>query len=250
MWGSPRRAGRARTESVTIEAIFPQTVFYLFGVGIKDTVLQTFIVVVVLLGLAAWTRKKYRVWEPGTGQLTVEYVIEYVESLLVDIGGRALPEAVPYLTTMISFIVLANLLGLLPVFRAPTRDLNTTLALALVSLGSTHFYSISKRGFLGYLRSFIEPVAFMLPLNIMSQVSRTLSMALRLFGNVMAGEIISGVMFMLVPLFSPLIMNLLGMITGVLQALVFTVLTLVFVIDALGSEAETAPISQSSTQTT
>lgn len=235
---------------VSVEAIFPKVVFSVFGVGIKDTVLQTWIVVAVLLGLAVRMRDRYGVWEPGTWQLALEYIIEYVEGLMVKLGGRSLPEAVPYLTTMISFIVIANLLGLLPVFQAPTRDLNTTLALSLVSLGSCQFYSISKRGFLGYLRSFVEPVFIMLPLNLMGQLSRTLSMALRLFGNVIAGEMISGVMFMLLPLLSPLIMNLLGMITGVLQALVFTILTLVFVIDALGTEAESKPVGQSATQAT
>ncbi len=221
-----------------IQAIFPKTLFTIGNVPIKDTVLQTWIVVAVLVGLAYWTRNRYRAWDPKSWQLVVETLVNYVEDLIVDIGGHTIPELVPYLTTMIGFITIANLLGLLPLFQAPTRDLNTTIALALVSLGSSYALAIRSRGVVGWLKSFIEPVVFILPLNLLGHVSRVASMSLRLFGNVVAGEIIGGVMFMLLPLLAPLPMNLLMSITGVLQALVFTVLTLVFMIDAMGEEEE------------
>ena len=222
-----------------IQDIFPQTLFEIGGIPIKDTVLQTWIVVAVLVGLAYWTRERYRAWDPKSWQLVVETLVNYVEDLIIDIGGRPLPELVPYLTTMIGFITIANLLGLLPIFQAPTRDLNTTIALALVSLGSSYALAIHSRGVTGWLKSFIEPVVFILPLNILGHISRVASMSLRLFGNVVAGEIIGGVMFMLLPLLAPLPMYFLMSITGVLQALVFTVLTLVFMIDAMGEEQET-----------
>jgi F-type H+-transporting ATPase subunit a len=187
---------------------------------------------------AVWASFKVRMFEPRTWQLAVEFLVEYIDELIRDLAGRAMPELVPYLCTMIVYIVIANLVGLVPLFLAPTRDLNTTAALSLVSLGSTQYYGIKARGFKGYMRSYIEPVAFMLPLNLLGQFSRVLSMSLRLFGNVLAAEIIGAVMFMLIPVLSPLPLNLLGMITGVLQALVFTVLTLVFVVDAVGIEAQ------------
>ena len=227
-----------------IESVFPQTLFRLAGVPIRDSVLHTWIVMAVLLGVGIWAHGRFRVWDPKTWQLATEYIVDYVETLVVDMSGRALPDLVPYLTTMISFILLANLLGVFPTLRAPTRDLNTTLALSVVSLGSWQAYGIRKRGLGAYLRSFIEPVAFMLPLNILGQVSRMVSMALRLFGNVIAGEMIGAVMFMLVPVLAPLPLNLLGMITGVLQALVFTVLTLVFVVDAIGAEEEETEVAR------
>ena len=238
-----RQGNRAR--AVSIDSIFPKVLFYIGGIPIKDTVLQTWIVIAVLIGLAAWVRNRYRVWEPQTWQLAIEYAAEYIDDLIVDMGGRALPEIASYLTTMISFIAIANLLGLLPVFQAPTRDLGTTLALSLVSLGSVQFYGIRARGIKGYLHSFIEPNAIMLPFHLLGHLSRTLSMALRLFGNIVAGEIISGVFFMLVPLLAPLVMNILGMIVSVLQALVFTALTLVFVVDAMGVQTP-SPTGQES----
>ena len=221
-----------------IESVFPRTLFWLGDVPIRDSVLHTWIVMVVLLGIGVWAHNRLRIWDPKMWQLVVEYIVDYVEKLVVDTSGRAFPELVPYLTTMISFILLANLLGMFPAMKAPSRDLNTTLALSVVSLGSWQAYGIRKRGFRAYMHTFIEPMVFMLPLNLLGLVSRVASMALRLFGNVIAGEMIGAVMFMLVPLIVPLPLNMLGMITGVLQALVFTVLTLVFVVEAISSEED------------
>jgi len=221
---------------VGIESIFPRTVLRVLGLPIRDTVVQTWLIMAILLGLALATHRRYRALEPRRWQLAVEWVVEYVEQLVQDLGGRAITEVVPYLTTMLCFIALSNLFGLVPFVYAPTRDLNTTLALALFSLASCQFYGIKRRGFMKYLRSFVEPVAIMLPLNLLGQLSRTLAMALRLFGNVLAGEMIGGVMFLLLPFLGPLPLNLLGMITGVLQALVFTTLTFVFVVEAMGGE--------------
>lgn len=238
-----------------IESVFPQKVFEIGPVAITSTVLTTWVVVAVLSILALVASRRFRVWEPDAWQLTIEYVVEYVENLIADTVGRVLPQTVPYLTTMICFIAMANLLSMLPgfgsigqwrmqdgtrvfvpFFQTPTSDLNTTMALSLVSLGSTHYYGYLKRGLKAQLLSLFEPVAFMFPLNLISQLSRLLSMALRLFGNVIASEIISATMFMLVPALAPLPLNLLGMITGVLQALVFTVLTIAFVADAMQLE--------------
>lgn len=221
-----------------IESIFPQRLFSIGAIWVKDTVVQTWFIVVVLGGLAIWGAGRLRVWEPSSWQLLVEYLVDYVESLVRDMSGRQLPMVVPYLTTMITYIAVSNLLGLLPIFQAPTRDLNTTVALSLVSWGSCQYFGIRKKGFGTQLRSYLEPAAFMLPLNILSELSRVISMALRLFGNVIASEVVGGVMFMLLPLLAPLPLNLLGMVTSILQALVFTVLTLVFVTQALGEEPD------------
>ena len=225
-----------------IQSIFPHTVLHILGIPIRDTVLQTWIVIAVLLGGALWARNKLRTWNPSNWQVAVEWVLEYVQGLVMDIGGRPLPQAMPYLVTMISFIAIANLLGWLPWFQAPTRDLNSTLALSIISLLSSYYYTIRARGVGGWLRSFVEPNAVMLPLNIMGQMSRVLSMALRLFGNVLAGEMISGVVFALVPVLAPLPLNLLGSLTGVLQAMVFTILTFVFILDTLGTEEQEAAV--------
>jgi len=230
-----------------IRAIFPHTLKIL-GLPIRDTVLQTWVVVAILLGLAAWARPRLRLWQPRGWQMVVEWLIDYVEDLVRNMGGVPEAQMTSYLVTLIVFVVLSNLLGLLPTMRAPTRDLNTTVALAMISLGSCYFYGIRERGFWSWLRSFVEPVPVLLPLNVLNDVMRVVSMALRLFGNIIAGEMLSAVMYMLVPLVAPLLFNALGAVTGVLQALVFTILTIVAVLQAMGKdEASDAISSEGST---
>ena len=226
-----------------IEGFTPQTHFW-FNIPITDAVWHTWVIVALLIGFAIWAYKRIRVWEPKTWQLAIEWVVEYVQGLVRDVSGRSVPEVMPLLITMISFIAIANLFGLVPTFYAPTRDLNTTLALSLVAFGASQYYGISKRGIGGYIKSFFEPVAFMLPLNLIGLISRVLSMALRLFGNVIAGELISTVIFALVKPVAPLPLALLSSITGVLQALVFTILSLVFILDAMGNTEESVALSQ------
>jgi F-type H+-transporting ATPase subunit a len=228
---------------VGIEGFTPQT-HYLLNIPIKDTVWHTWVIIGLLIGFAIWAYRRVRVWEPKTWQLAVEWVIEYVQGLVRDMSGRSVPEVMPLLITMISFIAIANLFGLVPSFYAPTRDMSTTLALSLVAFGASQYYGISKRGIGGYIKSFFEPVVFMLPLNLIGLVSRILSMALRLFGNVIAGELIGTVVFALVKPLAPLPLSLLSSITGVLQALVFTILSLVFILDAMGNAEESVALTQ------
>jgi F-type H+-transporting ATPase subunit a len=222
---------------MSIQDVFPETLFTIYGIPIKDTVVHTSIVVAILSALAIWANGSFRAWDPPKWQILLEYVIEYMENLIDNMGGRALPDVVSFLTTMILFVGISNILGVLPIFQAPTRSLNTTMAFALVSLGATHYFGVKRRGGLGYLKSLASPV-IMLPMNLLSMVSRTLSMALRLFGNIIAGEIIPAVFFMLLPVLGPIPMTALSMLTSVLQALVFTVLTLVYIVEATGKMAE------------
>lgn len=205
-------------------------------IAITTTVIHTWIIVGALALFALVFHRHYRAWQPGMWQLAIEHIVEYVENLIIDTTGRSLPELVTYLTTMICFIGAANLLGLFPVLQAPTSNVNTTMALSLISLLSTYYFGLKYRGIRAQILSFFEPTPIMLPLNLIGQASRFLSMALRLFGNVIAGEIIGATMFMLFPLFGPLPLNLLGIVTGLLQSLVFTVLTIVFVVDAMRLE--------------
>jgi len=163
---------------------------------------------------------------------------EYIANLINQHVGRHVDGLFELLTTLMLFVLVANLLGLIPVLRAPTRSLNTTVALAIVSFLAVQYFGVQERGAARYARSFVEPLGCMLPLNILGQVSRTVAMALRLFGNVVASEIVGEIMFKLLPLLAPLPFNLLGSITGVLQALVFTFLTVVFIADAVGKKEE------------
>lgn len=217
-----------------IQDIFPKTLFTIYGIPIKDTVVHTSIVVAILSGLAILASNNFRAWNPPKWQLLLEYIVEYIESLIDNMGGRILPDVVSFLTTMIIFIVIVNLLGIVPGFQAPSRSINTTAAFSLVSLVATQYFGVKRQGGIGHLKNLASPV-IMLPMNLLGMVSRTLSLALRLFGNIIAAEIVVAVFFMLLPVLGPIPMTFLVMLTSVLQALVFTVLTLVYIVEATGN---------------
>jgi len=222
-----------------LESIFPRTVFPIFGIPIQDIVFHTWIVMLVLGVLAYWAGKNLSL-RPKRWQYPLEIFAEYVNGLLSQRIHRHIPGLFDVVATFLLYIAVSNLLGLIPGLRAPTRSLSTTIALSLFSFAAVHYFGVKERGLGRYARTFVEPVGCILPLNLLGQVSRTVAMALRLFGNVVAGESISAVLFQLVPLIAPLPFNLLGMVTGVLQALVFTYLTIAFIADAVGEEDDSA----------
>lgn len=215
-----------------IEGVFPKMISALH---VQDIVLHTWIIMAVLAPLGYIIGKSLQM-RPRGWQHLVETGVEFVDNLILQRAGRPINGLSALITTMILYIAVANLLGLIPVLQAPTRSLNTTIALSLVSFFAVQYFGVRERGAKKYARSFAEPIAFMLPLNILGQLSRTLAMALRLFGNVVAGEIIGAVMFQLLPLFGPIPFSLLGIITGLVQALVFGFLTVTFVVEAVGNQ--------------
>jgi F-type H+-transporting ATPase subunit a len=147
------------------------------------------------------------------------------------ISGRFLP----LLGTLFIFLVSANLSGLLPGAEAPTSKLETPAALALIVFFSVHYFGIRARGLRGYLASFAKPKLIMLPLNILSELTRTFSLMLRLFGNIMSGEFIIALIVALAGLFVPIPLMALEILIGIVQAYIFTVLAAVFI----GAAADT-----------
>jgi F-type H+-transporting ATPase subunit a len=215
-----------------IEEVFPKSITALH---IPDIVVQTWIIMAALTLLAYIAGKRLQL-RPRGWQHLIEMGADFVDNLILQRSRRPVRGLFELLATMMLYIAVANLLGLIPELRAPTRSLNTTVALAIISFFSVQYFGVRERGVIKYARSFVQPLAFMLPLNILGQVSRTVAMSLRLFGNVIAGEIIAAVMFQLLPLFGPIPFNLLGALTGVIQALVFTFLTVTFITEAIGDK--------------
>jgi F-type H+-transporting ATPase subunit a len=128
---------------------------------------------------------------------------------------------VPFLGSLLLFVLVANLIGILPLMITPTRDINTPVAMAVVVLVMVFVFMLKVKGLKGFVKTFMTP---MLPLDLIGYVSRTTSLALRLFGNILGGEVIVSVLFSLIPVGVPLVMIILSSITGILQAYVFTVL--------------------------
>ena len=142
----------------------------------------------------------------------------------------------------------SNLLMIVPGFKPPTASLSTTTALALSVLVAVPMFGIGSRGFVGYLRTYAQPSIVMLPFNIISEISRAISLAIRLYGNIMSGAVIAAILLSVAPFFFPVVMDMLGLLTGVIQAYIFAILATVYIASATAvrrqaddesSEAET-----------
>lgn len=211
-----------------MQDVFPKVIFTLFGViPVRDTVISTWVMMVLVFGSII----ALRAFLPEALEMAIEFISDATSSIL----GRPAEPFLPFLGAVVIFIAVANNLGLLPVLSTPTKDINTPLAMALLVFFSVHYFGIREKGLWGYIKSLSSPI-FMLPLEIIGQLSRTMSLTLRLFGNVLSGEFIVTVIFSLIPPGAPLIMMALGAFTGVLQAYIFVVLASSYISSAIRSD--------------
>jgi len=209
-----------------MEAIAPQVVFYLFGLPITDTVISTWVMMVIIITVAFLIRK----FQPTAGEMIVEMINNIVSSVMPE--DTNVSKYLTILGTLAVFLVLANIFSIFPLMVSPTANLNTTIALAVVVFFAVHFYGIREKGLWQYLKDFANPV-FILPLEIVSQFSRTLSLAIRLFGNILSTDLVVAIVFSLIPFLVPLPLAALGMLTGVLQAYIFLVLASLYISSAI-----------------
>jgi F-type H+-transporting ATPase subunit a len=203
-----------------MEGVFPEVVFTLFGLPVRDTVISTWIMMAIVAAAAIII---------GRRQLTaLEMLVDFLNDLISGVMGAPAAPFLPLLGTLAIFIAAANVIGVIPFLSSPTRDINTPLALALVVFFSVHYFGMREKGVWGYLKDMASPI-FILPLELVGQLSRTLSLTLRLFGNIISAELIIAVMFVLAPLFVPLPLVGFSIFTGLLQAYIFTVLAAVYI---------------------
>ena len=146
-----------------------------------------------------------------------------------DVGLRNPKKYLSFLGTLFLFVALASLCTVIPGYEPPTGSLSTTAALALCVFVAVPFFGIEDQGVAGYLKSFVEPTFIMLPFNIISELSRTLALAVRLFGNMMSGTMIIAILLTITPFFFPIVMTALGLLTGLVQAYIFSILATVYI---------------------
>ncbi len=190
--------------------------------------------IVLALSLAAWLSTRGLERRPGRRQAVVELIVTGILGQIDEIVGKSGRTFLPLIGTLFLFLAVANLAGLLPGVEAPTGKLETPAALALIVYVSVHYFGIRTLGPLGYLASFAKPKLIMLPLNVVSEVTRTLSLMMRLFGNVMSGEFVIALVLALAGLFVPIPLMVLELLVGLVQAYIFTVLATVFIGAAVG----------------
>jgi F-type H+-transporting ATPase subunit a len=208
--------------------ISPETVFSVGPVQVTDTVITTWIVIAVISVISFLATRRLTL-KPSVFQEVVEALFEAVERTVKDVLPVEPWEAVPVLGTIWILIGFSNLIGLLPGLRTPTADLNTTFAFAVISYSMTHVFGIKTRGIRGYLSHYKEPTWVLLPIHLMAEVTRTIALAVRLFGNMLSGEMIAVILLGIVGFLAPIPFDLLHIVIGLIQAYIFGVLTLVFI---------------------
>ena len=162
-------------------------------------------------------------------QSLLEIVVTGIEKQIEDVGLRRPEKYIGFLGTLFLFVALASLCTVIPGYEPPTGSLSTTAALALCVLVAVPIFGIEERGLGGYLRSYAEPTFLMLPFNIISELSRTLALAVRLFGNMMSGTMIIAILLTITPFIFPIAMSALGLLTGMVQAYIFSILAAVYI---------------------
>lgn len=218
------------------EVIYWQSGFFKLNATLGFTWL-----VMLILVVFSWlvTRRLTSNTHPSRWQNLLEVLVSGMRNQIREVSGQDPGAYLPFVGTLFVFIALANLLSIVPGYRPPTSSLSTTAALATCVFVAVPLYGIGKRGLLGYLQQYIRPSIFMLPFNLIGELSRTLALAVRLYGNMMSGTVIAAILISFVPLFVPIVMQLLGLLTGMIQAYIFAVLAMVYIASATRARQQT-----------
>lgn len=188
-------------------------------------------VVMAALTVGSWlvTRRLSSDVQITRWQNLLEAVVLGIRNQLSEVTTRQPRGFLPFIGTLFLFIAVSNVLSVIPGFHPPTGSLSTTTALALCVFLAVPAYGISEVGLFKYLGNYVKPTLFMVPFNIMGEFSRTLALAVRLFGNVMSGTMIGAILLVIAPLLFPVLMQLLGLLTGLVQAYIFAILAAVYI---------------------
>lgn len=208
----------------------------LFELGmlrISATIAFTWLVM-GLLTLGSWlvTRRLDSVPELSRWQNLLEVLVSGMERQIREVSRQEPESYLPFVGTLFLYIATANLLAIVPGYMPPTGSLSTTTALAIAVFVAVPMFGILQDGPLAYLRHYVRPTPLMLPFNVIGEISRTVALAVRLYGNVMSGTVIAAILLTIAPFFFPVVMQLLGLITGMVQAYIFAVLATVYIASA------------------
>jgi F-type H+-transporting ATPase subunit a len=215
-------------------------VFWRYGpLALNATILYTWLVM-ALLTLVSWlvTRRLPKHPPLSRGQNLLEVLVLGMRNQIQQISQEAPGRYLTFIGTLYLFIAVANLLAFVPGYHPPTNSLSTTTALAGCVFLAVPLFGISQRGLRGFLTHYFKPSVFMLPFHIISELSRTLALAVRLFGNVMSGALLGGILLSIAPLFFPILLQALELLIGQIQAFIFAVLATVYIASASQAHEE------------
>jgi F-type H+-transporting ATPase subunit a len=202
-------------------------------VKLNATILFTWLIMGILV-VGSWlvTRKITSALTMSKGQNMLEVIVGGVLDQIEEVSQQDPRPYLPFIGSLFLFILTSNVLAIVPGFHPPTGSLSTTAALALCVFLAVPIFGIRKQGMRTYFRQYVQPTPIMLPFNIIGELSRTLALAVRLFGNVMSGGLIAAILLAIAPLFFPILLQALGLLTGVIQAYIFSILAMVYIASA------------------
>ncbi len=208
-----------------------EIIFWQYGVfKLNATILFTWILMLALVvGALLITRRLSIALERARWQNLLEIVVIGILQQIEEVGLNHPRRYLPFLGTLFLFVGSAALCTVIPGFQPPTGALSTTAALALCVFVAVPLFGMEEQGVGGYLRSYVKPTPLMLPFNIISELSRTLALAVRLFGNMMSGAMIVAILLTITPFIFPIVMTALGLLTGMVQAYIFSILAAVYI---------------------
>jgi F-type H+-transporting ATPase subunit a len=229
-----------------VELTPDQNVLWEWGAfRLNETMAVTWGLMLVMVLVSALVTRRLSVRpETSRRQLALEIVVRAIRGQIREAVQDDPDPYLPFVGTLFLFIALSSLVGAFPGVTAPTASLSTAAALALIVFVAVPVFGIARQGLAGYLRHYVRPSPFMLPFHLISELSRTLALAVRLFGNIMSGTLIVAILVSVVPFFVPVVLEAFGLLIGFIQAYVFAVLSLVYIASASRSQREEAARSE------
>jgi len=239
-------------EVVAIDQISPdQVILFAWGfVTINATLVYTWLVMGLLIaGSIVITGNLSSERTMSRWQNMLEVIVGTIRSEIRDIAHEGSDTYFPFIATLFLFILFSNVFTFIPGYVAPTSSLTTTAALAVMVFIAVPMYGISKNGILEYLKEYFRPTFIFFPFHIMGEFSRTLALAVRLFGNLMSHEKVIAILLAVTPLFFPVVMQVLGLLIGLIQAYIFAILAMVYIASATQTHEETEHKQNKETET-
>ncbi|MCE5263071.1 MAG: F0F1 ATP synthase subunit A [Deltaproteobacteria bacterium] len=235
-------------EIVAISQISPdQVILFRWGwVVINATLVYTWLVMgILVIGSVLITRRLSAERTVSRWQNLLEIILSSILSEIRQIDRRGADKYFPFIGTLFLFILFSNILTFIPGYVAPTSALTTTAALAVLVFFAVPLFGITKLGVIEYFKEYFRPNFFFFPFHVMGEVSRTLALAVRLFGNLMSHEKVIAILLAVTPLFFPIVMQALGLLIGLIQAYIFAILAMVYIASASQAHEEEEPKDKS-----
>ena len=217
------------------QEILPEHWFRFGALAVSETVFTTWCIMLLLV-VIAWLITRRLNLQPSRLQAAVEGIVSTIEAAIAAVAPQHAKQLLPFIASLWIFIVIANLAGLIPGVHSPTRDLSATAALAFLVFLSAHWFGIRTQGIKNYLRHYLSPSPILLPFHIISEITRTVALAVRLFGNIMSLELAALLVLFVAGFLVPIPILMLHIIEALVQAYIFGMLALIYIAGGLQSQ--------------